>query len=52
MGIDINLNLDKGYIKLSQAKYIDKVLAKFSMKSSNPVFTPMDSRAKLEPNKE
>ena len=52
LGIDINLNLDKGYIKLSQAKYIDKVLAKFNMESSNPIFTPMNSRAKLEPNKE
>ena len=52
LGIDIDLNLDKGYIKLSQAKYIDKVLAKFSMESSNPVFTPMDSRTKLEPYKE
>jgi hypothetical protein len=52
LGIDIDLNLDKGYIKLSQAKYIDKVLAKFNMESSNPIYTPMDSKTRLEPNTE
>ena len=52
LGIDIDLNSDKGYIKLSQANYIKKVLAKYSMENCNPISTPLDSKIKLEPNKE
>ena len=52
LGIDIDLNLKEGYLKLSQAKYIDNILVKYGLEASNPVYTPMDSKAKLEPNKE
>ena len=52
LGIDIDLNLEQGYLKLSQAKYIDKVLAKYNMQDCNPIYTPLDSKLKLEPNKE
>ena len=52
LGIEIDHNLDKHYIKLTQAKYIEKVLEKFNMTNSNPVSTPFDSKAKLEINKE
>ena len=51
LGIDIDLNLKEGYLKLSQAKYIDKILVKYGLEASNPIYTPMDSKAKLEPNK-
>ena len=51
LGIDIDLNLKEGYIKLSQSKYIEKVLVKYQMEASNPVYTPIDSKTKLEPNK-
>src|SRR5271168_5110705 len=52
LGINIDLNLNKGYLKLSQSKYIDKILIKYKMDTSNPIYTPMDSKAKIEPNKE
>ena len=52
LGIDIDLNLKEGYLKLSQAKYIDKILVKYGLEASNPVYILMDSKAKLEPNKE
>ena len=51
LGIDIDFNLDKSYLKLSQAKYIDKVFTKYSMTTSNISHTPIDSKIKLEPNK-
>jgi len=51
LGIDIDYNPDLGYLKLSQGNYIDKVLAKFNMKNCNPASTPIDSKIKLEPNK-
>ncbi|TVY37748.1 hypothetical protein LCER1_G008790 [Lachnellula cervina] len=34
------------------AKYINKILNKFSFNNLNPSKTPMDSNIKLEPNKE
>jgi hypothetical protein len=52
LGIDIDLNLKKGYIKLSQEKYIEKTLVKYNMEANNLIYTLMDSKAKLEPNKE
>ena len=50
--IDINYNINQGYIKLSQAKYIIKLLIKYNMENCNPLYTPLDSKLKLEPNKE
>ena len=52
LGIDIELNHNKGYIKLSQAKYINKILEKYSMNDCNPISTPMDAKLayKLAPN--
>ena len=50
MGINIEYNLDKGYIKLCQESYIEKVLARFNMTDYKPKDTPMDSKVKLEPN--
>jgi hypothetical protein len=52
LGISIDLNLKDGYIKLSQTKYIEKILVKYNMETSNPIYTPMDSKAKIELNKE
>ena len=52
LGIDINLNIDKGFIKLSQETYINKVLNKFNLQDAKIKSTPMDSNIKLEPSKE
>jgi hypothetical protein len=52
LGIDVDLNLKQGYLKLSQAKYVEKILVKYNMESSNPIYTPMDSKTKIESNKE
>ena len=50
LGINIEYNLDKGYMKLYQESYIEKVLARFNMTDCKPKDTPMDSKVKLEPN--
>jgi hypothetical protein len=50
LGIDIDFK-PSNYIKLSQEKYINKVLEKFNMQDCNPIYTPMDSKIKFEPNK-
>jgi len=52
LGIDIDFNLNKGFIKLSQATYINKVLNKYNLQDAKIKSTPMDSYTKLEPNKE
>jgi len=52
LGIEVDLNLEKGYVKLNQAKYINRVLEKFNMLDSKPIATPMDAKIayKLVPN--
>jgi hypothetical protein len=52
LGIDINFNINKGFIKLSQATYINKILNKYNLQDTKIKSTPMDSYIKLEPNKE
>ena len=52
LGIDINFNINKGFIKLSQETYINKILNKFNLQDAKIKSTPMDSNIKLEPNKE
>jgi len=39
-------------IRLSQEKYIEKVLSEFGMLDSNPVATPMEAGLKLTPETE
>jgi hypothetical protein len=51
LGVDIDYRPQDGYLKLYQAKYINKILAKYGFKDLNPAKTPMDSKTKLEPNK-
>jgi hypothetical protein len=51
LGVDIDYRPQDGYLKLYQAKYINKILAKYGFKDLNPAKTLMDSKAKLEPNK-
>jgi hypothetical protein len=50
LGIDIEHNAKGGLIKLSQTKYINKVLERFGMSNAKPVSTPLDPKIKLEPN--
>jgi hypothetical protein len=52
LGIDINLNINKGFIKLSQETYINKVFNKYNLEDIKIKFTLMDSYVKLKPNKE
>jgi hypothetical protein len=56
LGIEVDVTEDKvnkvKSLKLSQRSYISKVLAKYSLTSCNPIYTPMDTKAKLVPNKE
>jgi len=52
LGIDINYNLDKQVLKLSQERYIDKLVERFNLKDSLSIYTPLDSKVKLELNKD
>ena len=51
LGIDIDFKPNQS-LKLSQTRYIEKILAKFGLDKANPVYTPIDSKTKLEPNEE
>lgn len=49
--LGINIDYDKGhYMNLSQEKYIDKLLIKYNLEDSNPIYTPMDPKIKFELN--
>ena len=52
LGIDIKYQPKNNYMKLSQERYINKLLIKYNMEDCNPAYTPMDPKIKLEPNKE
>ena len=47
VGISIDRDRVKGQLKISQAQYIEKVLAKYNMTDCKPVSTPMDLSANL-----
>ena len=47
LGMSIARNKETGTLKLSQAKYIRKVLEKFSMADAKPRSTPLGSQLKL-----
>ena len=52
LDIDINFNINKEFIKLSQTTYINKVLNKYNLQDIKIKFIFMDSYIKLELNKE
>ena len=51
LGVEINYDLNKGTLKLSQTKYLNKVLERFNISNKNPKYTPIKANIKLEPNK-
>jgi Reverse transcriptase (RNA-dependent DNA polymerase)/gag-polypeptide of LTR copia-type/Integrase core domain len=52
LGVEIDYDYDKGTLKLSQTKYLNKVLERFNISNKNPKYTPIKATIKLEPNKE
>ncbi|EKD12079.1 retrotransposon protein, putative, Ty1-copia subclass [Drepanopeziza brunnea f. sp. 'multigermtubi' MB_m1] len=50
LGIDIEYDIKRSYMKLSQESYITKILNRFDMLDCKPKPILMDSKAKLEPN--
>jgi hypothetical protein len=48
VGIEIERDRVRGRLKISQAQYIDNLLAKYNMTDCNPVATPMDLSANLD----
>ena len=50
--ININLNINKGFIKLSQETYINKVFNKYNLKNTKIKSTSINSYIKLKSNKE
>ena len=52
LGIQIDYNVDQGYLKMSLDKYINKTLIKFSIADYKAAATPIDSKVKVEPNTE
>jgi hypothetical protein len=48
IGIGIHVDAQSGTIKLSQAKYIDKILRQHKMEDCKPVATPIDPSVKLQ----
>ena len=51
LSIKVNYNLNKEELKLSQTKYLTKVLERFNINNKNPKYTPLKANIKLEPNK-
>ena len=51
LGGEVNYDLNKGELKLSQTKYLTKVLERFNINNKNPKYTPLKANTKLEPNK-
>jgi hypothetical protein len=51
LGVEIDYDLSKGTLKLSQTKYLNKVLDRFNINNKNPKYTPIKANTKLEPNK-
>ena len=52
LGVEVNYDLSKGILKLSQTKYLTKVLERFDISNKNPKYTPLKASIRLEPNKE
>ena len=52
LGVDIDYDLQKGTLKMSLKKYINKAFNKFKILDYKDVATPMDPKTKMEPNKE
>jgi hypothetical protein len=52
LGVEVNYDLNKGVLKLSQTKYLTKVLERFNISTKSPKYTPLKANIKLEPNKE
>jgi len=52
LGVEIDYQPENGYLKLYQAKYINKILNKFGFNDLKPAKTPMDPKVKLVLNKE
>ncbi|CAL3971562.1 unnamed protein product [Diplocarpon coronariae] len=50
LGINIEYNQEKGYIKLYQEAYITKLLTRFDMLAGKPKYIPIEPKIKLEPN--
>lgn len=51
LGMDIHRDREKCVLTLSQGAYVTKVLKKFMMEESKPVYTPMGSHFKLSSTK-
>ena len=51
LGVDIDYDYNKGTLKLSQSKYLIKVLERFNIDNRRPKYTPIKANIKLEPNK-
>ena len=47
LGMRIIRDKANGTLKLSQAKYVKKILSRFNMNEANPVSTPLGSHFKL-----
>ena len=52
LNININFNINKEFIKLSQAIYINKIFNKYNLQDTKIKSIPIDSYIKLEFNKE
>ena len=51
LGVDIDYDLNKGILKLSQTKYLTKVLERFNISNKTPKYTPLKANIKLVPYK-
>lgn len=52
IGIEIDHDRTQGRLKISQAQYIDNLLAKYNMTDCNPVATPMETSVDLDNEEE
>jgi hypothetical protein len=52
LGVEIDYDYKKGTLKLSQIKYLNKVLERFKVDNKRPKYTPIKANIKLEPNKD
>ena len=47
LGVEIDYDLNKGTLKLSQTKYLNKVLERFNISDKNPKYTPIKANIKI-----
>ena len=52
LGMEIEYNIEKGYISINQNKYLTKIKKRYNKDKLNPVSSPIELGVKLEPSQD